>query len=105
MTVKTRQQQIEDMLADSPNDPELHYMLAMEHVSTGDDAGAVPCFNKLLKVAPEYPPGYHQAGRAFQRLNRLAEAREVLQRGIAAALRKGEQHAAGEMQELLENLE
>jgi len=32
---------IEAMLADTPSDPELRYMLAMECVSAGDDTGAV----------------------------------------------------------------
>ncbi len=105
MTVKTRRQQIEEMLADAPNDPELRYMLAMEYVSQGDDAGAVTCFRELLAKAPDYPPAYHQAGRALQRLNRIDEAREILRQGIPAALKRGDQHAAGEMQELLEYME
>jgi Flp pilus assembly protein TadD len=105
MTTKTRRQQIEEMLAAEPNDPELHYMLAMEHVSGGDDAGAVNCFRELLRLRPDYPPAYHQAGRALQRLDRIAEARAVLQQGIPVALKKGDQHAAGEMQELLDMLE
>ena len=105
MTAKTRKQQIEEMLADMPQDPELHYMLAMEHAGAGDDAGAVRCFEALLTVAPEYSPAYHQAGRALHRLGKIAEARAMLQRGIPIALRKGDQHAAGEMQELLDNLE
>jgi Flp pilus assembly protein TadD len=102
---KTRKQRIQEMLADAPTDPELRYMLAMEHVSEGDDGGAVACFRELLQVAPSYPPAYHQAGRALQRLGRLAEAREILEQGIPIALQQGNQHAAGEMQELMENLD
>jgi cytochrome c-type biogenesis protein CcmH/NrfG len=102
---KTRKQRLEEMLAGDPSDPEVRYMLAMEHVSEGDDAGAVRCFRELLQVAPSYAPAFHQAGRALHRLGRLTEAREVLQQGIPAALQQGNQHAAGEMQELLANLE
>ena len=102
---KTRKEQIEEMLAEQPNEAELHYMLAMEHAGAGDDAGAVRCFERLLAVAPDYPPAYHQAGRALHRLGRIAEARAMLERGIPIALRKGQEHAAGEMQELLHNLE
>lgn len=93
------------MLVESPDDPELHYMLAMEHVSAGDDAGAVKVFQRLIEVAPDYPPGYHQAARALQRLDRIAEARSLLQKAIPIALRKGDQHTAGEMQGLLDSLE
>jgi len=101
----TRMQKIEDMLAEQPDDPELHYMLAMEHSSQGDDAGAVRCFEKLFVVAPDYTPAYHMAGRALQRLDRIGEARTVLQKGIPIALARNETHAAGEMQELLESLD
>jgi len=105
MTAPTRRQQIEAMLAEDPNYAELHYMLAMEHVSAGDDAGAVRCFQELIAIAPDYPPAYHQAGRALQRLDRVAEARAILLRGIPIAEKKGDLHAAGEMNELLQTME
>ena len=105
MSTQTRLQKIEAMLADEPNDPELHYMLAMEHASQGDDSGAVNCFAKLLEVAPSYAPAYHMAARTLQRLDRVAEARTILEKGIPIALANNNSHAAGEMQELLESLE
>jgi tetratricopeptide (TPR) repeat protein len=104
MPAKSRREQIEAMLADEPHDPELRYMLAMEHISAGDDAEAVLCLQALIAVAPNYPPAYHQAGRALQRLNRIAEARAVLSQGIPIAQKQGDQHAAGEMMELLQGL-
>src|SRR5262245_14006 len=105
MTAPSRRQKIEAMLADTPDDPELRYMLAMEFVSAGDDAGAVRCFQELIAKTPQYPPAYHQGGRALQRLNRIAEARALLLEGIPIAMNSGDQHAAGEMQELLQNLD
>jgi Tfp pilus assembly protein PilF len=105
MTPKTRKQRFEEMLADAPDDAEMRYGLAMEYVSEGDDAGAVRVFEESFRRNPDYPPAYHMAGRALQRLNRIAEARQVLERGIQVAQRQRDQHAAGEMQELLDNLE
>ena len=105
MAVNTRLQQIIDMLDEEPNDPELRYMLAMEYASVGDDEGAVRCFQELLETSPDFPPAYHQGARTLVRLNRISEAREFLQRGIPIARNKGNDHAAGEMQELLESLE
>lgn len=102
---KSRMEQIVAMLADEPNDPELHYMLAMEHVSANDDPGAVRCFEELFQRAPDYVAGYHMAGRTLARLGRLDEARAVLQRGIPVAQKKNDMHAAGEMQEFLASLE
>ena len=100
-----RREQIEAMLKEEPNDPELRYMLAMDHVSAGDDASAVRCFQELIAVAPTYPPAYHQAGRALQRLSRLADARAILAQGIPIAEKQGDHHAAGEMMELMQSLE
>ena len=105
MATKSRLEQIEAMLADDPRDPELRYMLAMEHASAGDDAAAVRCFQELIAITPKYPPAYHMAGRALQRLNRSAEARTLLTHGIAIAQQQGDHHAAGEMAELLQSLE
>ena len=101
MTAKSRKQQLEEMLAEDPNDPFLHYGLAMEHVGQGDDEGAVRCFKELLAVAPDYLPAYLMTGQTFARLGRVDEAREVLQRGTGVAQRQGDQHAAEELQGLL----
>ena len=60
MGATSRKEQLEAMLKDEPNDPELRYMLAMEHASAGDDAGAVVCFRELTALCPDYAPGWHQ---------------------------------------------
>jgi tetratricopeptide (TPR) repeat protein len=104
MTGKSRKQQIEEMLTEDPDDPFLRYGLAMEYVSAGQDEEAVRCFEELLRMAPNYVPGYMQAGRALTRLNRIEEARAVFQSGIAAAQQQGDRHAAEEMAEFLEGL-
>jgi predicted Zn-dependent protease len=105
MAAKNRLEQIEEMLRDEPNDPELRYMLAMEHASGGNDAEAARCFEDLMARCPDYPPGFHQGARALLRLGRIAAARTALERGIPLALGQNNQHAAGEMQELLQSLE
>jgi Flp pilus assembly protein TadD len=104
MAGKSRKQQIEEMLAEDPNDPFLRYGLAMEHVSAGQDEEAARCFEELLRVAPEYVPGYMQAGRALERLHREDEARALYRAGIAMARQKGDLHAAEEMEGFLDNL-
>jgi Flp pilus assembly protein TadD len=105
MTAKTRKQQLEEMLAEDPNDPFLRYGLAMEHVSAGDLDAAVRGFRELFAVAPDYVPAYLQAGQVLARLGRAAEARDVLRQGMAVAARQGDEHARGEMEGLLDSLE
>ena len=104
MSPKTRKQQIEEMLADDPNDPFLRYGLAMEYLNRGDNESAVRCFRGLIEVAPDYVPAYQQLGQVLVRLGRTQEAGEVWSRGIAAAQKVGDQHAAEEMQGFLANL-
>jgi Flp pilus assembly protein TadD len=105
MTGKSRKQRIEELLAEDPNDPFLRYGLAMEHVSAGEDEEAVRCFEELLRTAPDYVPGYMQAGRALARLERSEEARAIFQAGIVAARQKGDAHAAEEMTGFLDGLD
>lgn len=104
MTGKTRKQQIEEMLAEDPNDPFLRYGLAMEYVSAGQDEEAVRCFEELLRATPDYVPGYMQAGRTLARLDRVNEARAIFQAGIAAARTANDLHAAEEMAGFMEGL-
>jgi Tfp pilus assembly protein PilF len=104
MSGKTRKQQIEEMLAEEPNDSFLRYGLAMEYVSDKDDDNAVRCFQELLNLDRTYVPAYLQISQALIRLGRWEEARGTLNRGIAAAKQKGDVHAAEEMHGFLAGL-
>jgi thioredoxin-like negative regulator of GroEL len=105
MAAMTRKQQIEAMLAEEPNDPELRYALAMEFVSNGDDHNASLCLGELSTLQPDYVPAYFQRAQALIRLNRPEEARPVVEKGIATARKQGDLHAADELQALLYALE
>lgn len=101
-----RMEQIEALLADDPDDAFLRYGLAMEHASTGDDESCVRVLRDLIArtAANPYIPAFLQAGQALIRLDRLAEAADVLQQGIGAARQAGDTHALGEMQGLLDSI-
>jgi Tfp pilus assembly protein PilF len=102
---KSRKEQIEEMLVDEPNDPFLRYGLAMEHASAGDAPTALRCFQDLLQVAPDYVPAYVQAGQLCARLDLEDEAKALYRTGIDVARKKGDMHAAGEMEGFLMGLE
>jgi tetratricopeptide (TPR) repeat protein len=104
MNAKTRKQQIEEMLAEDPNDPFLRYGLAMEYVSAGDDTAAVKCLQDLIGVASDYVPAYQQLGQILVRLGRSAEARQAWTQGVQIAQKVGNEHARDEMQEFIESL-
>jgi Tfp pilus assembly protein PilF len=93
------------MLQDDPNDPFLGYGLAMEYLGEGNLEEALARFQNVFERSPEYVPAYQQAGQLLSRLDRTDEAREVFRRGIVAAQKKGDLHAAQEMQGMLMELD
>ena len=97
-------QQIDSLLAGEPNDLFLNFARAMELMRLGrvDDSAAQ--FDRVITLNSEYCPAYFQKGRAFAGAGRIAEAKAALQAGIETARRTGDDHAAGEMGDLLESL-
>jgi Flp pilus assembly protein TadD len=101
---KSRKEQLEELLAAEPDDPELRYFLAMEYASAGQEEEAARRLTEVTRTRPDYVPAYVQAGQLLARLGREDEARSVFQLGIAAARRRGDLHAAGEMEGFLDAL-
>jgi tetratricopeptide (TPR) repeat protein len=105
MTDKSRRERIEEMLAEDPGDAFLRYSLGMEHASAGQPEEAMRCFEELLRRSPDYVPGYMQAGKVLQQLDRLDEARSMWQTGVSVARRQNDAHAADEMESFLDGLD
>lgn len=101
---KTRRQRLEEFVAAKPNDPFSRYGLAVECMNLGDAAAAEEHFRKLIEAHPDYVPAHQQLGQLLIRLGRNDEARGVLSSGMAAAQKKGDQHARSEMEALLAEL-
>ena len=93
------------ILKQNPNDAFARYGLAMEFSNQGDTAAALQQFDLLLAQHADYTAGYFMAAQTLVRAGRPAEAKKRLVQGIASAQRTGNQHALGEMQALLEELE
>jgi len=104
MTESPRLQQIREWLSDSPDDPELHYALAMELRSAGNDDAAVSELAKLIRARPDFVPSYLMQAQLLTKQVRDNEARIVLSDGIAAARKAGNDHALIELQALLDSL-
>ncbi len=105
MADSPRLRQLQEFLADTPDDPELRYAVAMELLSLGADADAVRSFRDLVAAKPGYVPTYLMLGQTLIRLNHEDEAKDVLRAGVAAAKRAGNAHAEGEIQALLDTLD
>ncbi len=96
---------LSEILAQNPRDAFARYGLAMEYASQEKIEAALEQFHTLLTDHPDYTPGYFMAAQTLSRVGRNAEARTHLEQGIASAARTGNQHAMGEMQAMLDELE
>jgi predicted Zn-dependent protease len=81
------------------------YGLAMEYSGRGETDAALAQFAQLLQDHPDYTAGYFMAAQTLAKAGRDAEARQKLVDGLGCAKRTGDQHAAREMQAMLDEME
>lgn len=101
----SRREQLEKMLAASPDDLFLKYSLAMLLASEGEEEEAA---EKLAAINQEHPDdvaAWFQRGQILARIGEVEESREVITAGIAVAQRVGNDHAEGEMRGFLDMLD
>jgi len=101
---KTRRQMLEEFVSKKPDDAFSRYGLALECMNSGDPSAADTHFRALLAGNADYIPAYLMYAQLLARESRPAEAKQILSTGIAAATKKGDTHAASEMQTLLSDL-
>ena len=94
-----------DILTANPDDTFARYALGMEYSRAGRVDDAVSQFRTLIGKQPEYANAYFMAAQSLASAERIPEAKVFLQDGITAANRARNQHAAGEMQAMLDELE
>ena len=95
---------LKEILDQNPNDAFARYGLAMEYSKAGEVEEALREFGALLMANPDYTAGYFMAAQMLARAGREEEARKMLRDGIAAAQRRGNQHAQSEMEGMLAEL-
>lgn len=95
---------LKEHLKEYPNDAFGRYGLAMEYANSGDHDAALAEFAILLKGNPDYTAGYFMAAQTLAKIEKRAEAREMLIKGIASAERTNNAHARSEMEAMLVEL-
>lgn len=104
MTVASRIDALRAMVAKNPENPLAHFGLANE-LMKGDDAGAaVEHYAAYLGRYDDEGNGWGRYAEALERLGRRDEARQALERGIAASHRFGHGGMAAELEARLEEL-
>ena len=101
----SRLEKLQELLKATPDDPFLHYGLAMEHRRAGKVDAALACLADALAKDPNYVAAYFQQGQILAEQGNSVAAGQALRAGIGVANRIGDSHAAGEMAGLLETLE
>lgn len=96
--------QLKEFLENDPNDSFTRYALALEYAGMGETTLAVSLLLEVLERDPAYVPAYQQLGFQYQKLDRMAEAVQVLKRGIEVARDQTDTHAQREMQDALDEI-
>lgn len=94
-----------EILTQDPKNAFARYGLAMEHAGQGNAATALAEFDRLLADHPDYTAGYFMAAQTLAQTGDNPRAIEYLRLGLDSAQRTGNQHAYGEMQGMLNELE
>ncbi len=100
----SRRKRIEAMLVKEPSDQFLRYSLGLEFDKEGDHDRSLELLRGLMNDEPPHVPAFMMAAQQLVKLQRVDEARNVFQRGIAAAREQGDAHAESEMTDFLNQL-
>ena len=97
-----RMVQLLKMLEREPNDAFLLYGVALEHKKANELEQALEYLSWVIARDPGYCYAYHQTGLIHEMRGDVAAARSAYKDGIAAAIKKGDAHAQGEIASALE---
>lgn len=101
----SRREQLETMLAETPDDTFLRYALAMELENEDENERSLELHRGLMADDPPYVPSFFMSGQQLANLDRIDEAKQMLAKGIQQANAQNNLHAAGEMRQFLDSLE
>jgi len=96
---------LEQSLADDPSDTFLRYGLALQCLREGDVEEGRTRLRALIADHPEdQVAAFQQLGQSYADSGEAEEAVAILEAGIALARRRGDLHAAAEMDGLLDSV-
>ena len=92
------------ILTEHPTDAFTRYGLAMAYASEGLNDDALREFATTIQHNPDYVPAFQMSAQTLLKLGRTDEARQRLTDGLSAAARTHNDHAASEMQAMLDDI-
>ena len=103
--MSTRLEQLQQMLAQEPNDEFLQYAIAFEYFSANNFEKAIDCFTKILQANPDYLAAYYQTGKCYEELKKFDAAKNMYTKGIEVAQKQNKTKTLNELKEALFFLE
>ena len=104
MSESPRMLQLRKLLEKEPKDPFLLYGIALEYKKAGDLPAAIEHLDRVITLDPGYCYAYHQKGLAYEQAGDVEAAKRAYRDGIEAARKKGDLHAAQEIEGALNML-
>jgi tetratricopeptide (TPR) repeat protein len=92
------------MLERNPADTFAAYALAQEFANSGQLDAAVEQYRQVIASNADYAAAYYHGGQAFEKLDRIEEAREMYEKGIEVTRRTGDGHTRSELEAALSML-
>ena len=105
MAENDRLEKLTIMLRQKPDDTFLLYGVALEHKKRGDASAAIEFLDRVIAIDPGYCYAYYQKGLVNESTGDVAAARQSYRAGIAAAEKKGDEHARSELATALSQIE
>lgn len=99
--MKTRLEELQNMLIEDPNDVFVNYAVGLELFKTGDLEKAIEHMVALIKEHSAYIPAYFRLGQWYAEQDEMEMASEILKKALVLAHAIYDTKAAQEIQELL----
>ena len=99
-----RRSQLEALLKEFPDDPEIYYGLAMDSINNGLVIQGIDELRSIVLKHPQFIPSYLQLGQALVREGQEDQAGDIYRAGIVVAKKVGAIQAADEMSRFLQQL-
>ena len=103
--MQTRLQQLQQMLAQEPDDVFLQYAMAIEYFSVNEFDKALVCLKDILEKNPDYLAAYYQTGKCYEELKQFENAKTIYQQGVELATKQQKTKTLNELKEALFLLE
>ena len=95
---------LQDWSEKSPNDPFLHFGIAMEYLSSETLDMALEKMEYIAENFPDYLANYYQLAKLYEARNDEAKAIIIYEKGIELAQLQGDKKTAGELRSAFEEL-